>query len=112
MHIIQQEGVNLDPDDPPRTGRLCHRRDDDCDGVIPKLLERGPVLIRFVIVLMVAVLLSPLVASAQAIPNEDVKPENIKRLDFERPIVEYICAGGFIVAAMAIGFKPSKRTHD
>lgn len=37
-------------------------------------------------------------------------PENIEKLPFQRPIWEYVTAGAFLAAAMALGFKPSKRT--
>ncbi|MFQ5429651.1 MAG: hypothetical protein ACE5E1_05000 [Phycisphaerae bacterium] len=67
---------------------------------------------RFVLVPLVAVffLISPV--GAQINETEDIKPDNVKRLKSERPILEYVCAGAFILGAMAVGFKPSKRSHD
>ncbi|MFQ5410684.1 MAG: hypothetical protein ACE5EC_00235 [Phycisphaerae bacterium] len=51
-------------------------------------------------------------AWAQSADDPSARADNIEKLEMERPIVEYVCAGGFLMAAMAIGFKPSKRTHD
>lgn len=43
---------------------------------------------------------------------DDIRPDNVQPLEFERPIVEYICAVVFLLAALGIGFKPSRRTND
>lgn len=39
-------------------------------------------------------------------------PDNIQELPMKRPFLEYALAGCSLLAAMAIGFKTSKRTHD
>jgi len=44
--------------------------------------------------------------------DPSINPENIDKLPLSRPIVEYALAGGFLLAALAIGFMPSKRTKD
>jgi len=41
-----------------------------------------------------------------------IEAANIEPLEFERPLLEYICAGVFLLTALGIGFKPSKRVHD
>ena len=46
------------------------------------------------------------------INDPSVKPENIDLLPAKRPIVEYALAGGFLLAALAIGFKPAKRAGN
>lgn len=56
-------------------------------------------------------LVAPKVSNAQ-INDPSVKPVNVARLESKRPLVEYGMAGGFIVAALAIGFKASKRTNE
>lgn len=60
----------------------------------------------------VTALMSAPTAWAQSEEDPAARTDNIEKLEMERPIVEYICAGGFLMAAMAIGFKPSKRTHE
>ncbi len=70
---------------------------------------------RFVLLLLVwavTALMSAPTAWAQSADDPAARADNIEKLEMERPIAEYICAGGFLMAAMAIGFKPSKRTHD
>lgn len=65
-------------------------------------------------ILMIAGLVC-LVAAPQAlaqIVEGEIRPDNIKRLDFQRPILEYVCAILFLLAAMAIGFMPSKRSAN
>ena len=39
----------------------------------------------------------------------DIQQDNIDKLDYQSPILEYVCAGVFLIATMAIGFKPCKR---
>lgn len=41
-----------------------------------------------------------------------VNPDNVDLLPLARPIVEYTLAGAFLLAALAIGFMPSKRVKD
>lgn len=38
--------------------------------------------------------------------------DNIEELPMKRPVLEYALAGCSLLAAMAIGFLTSKRTHD
>lgn len=39
-----------------------------------------------------------------------IKPINVEGLPASRPLVEYALAGAFLIGALAIAFKPSKRT--
>lgn len=39
-----------------------------------------------------------------------IKPINVDKLPASRPLVEYAMAGAFLIGALAIAFKPSKRT--
>ncbi len=41
-----------------------------------------------------------------------VTAENINLLPTRKPVLEYALAGGFLLAALAIGFKASKRGKD
>lgn len=50
----------------------------------------------------------PTLAIAQ-INDPSVKPENIELLKTGQPVLEYALAGGFLLAALAVAFKPSKR---
>ncbi|MFQ5412042.1 MAG: hypothetical protein ACE5EC_07080 [Phycisphaerae bacterium] len=68
------------------------------------------------ITLLIVWILAFLASASMVVAQTGVDPEtltnNIEKLKFERPIVEYVCAGGFLLTALGIGFKPSKRTHD
>lgn len=66
-----------------------------------------PVLAALVCVVML--LGSP--ATAQ-INDPSVLPENIELPRAEAPILHYALAGGFLLASLAIGFKPSKRAAE
>lgn len=46
---------------------------------------------------------------AGQINDPSVAPENIDKLPAKQPIVEYALGGAFLLAALAIGFKPSPR---
>lgn len=59
----------------------------------------------FVLAVIAAI---PTVAIAQ-INDPSVKPENIELLKAGQPVLEYALAGGFLLAALAVAFKPSKR---
>ena len=50
-------------------------------------------------------------ASAQ-INDPSVSNENIELLKGSQPVLEYALAGAFLLAALAIGFKPSKRNVE
>lgn len=39
-----------------------------------------------------------------------IKPINVDKLPASRPLLEYAMAGAFLIGALAIAFKPSKRT--
>jgi hypothetical protein len=66
---------------------------------------------RIVPLLTVMVLIFASAAVGQVVSGSgDFDPENIEKLPFQRPIWEYISAGVFLAVAMALGFKPSKRT--
>ncbi|MCA9257269.1 MAG: hypothetical protein KDA33_16600 [Phycisphaerales bacterium] len=41
----------------------------------------------------------------------DIPPDNIDLLDYKRAIWENVTGGMFLVMALAIGFKASKRAH-
>ncbi len=67
--------------------------------------------LRRIIVFVSAVLLWVIPAAAQV--NADaLDPESIPPLDAAQPTLAYVCGGLFLLGAMAIGFKPSKRTRD
>jgi len=59
----------------------------------------------FVLAVIAAI---PTIAIAQ-INDPSVKPENIELLKTGQPVLEYALAGGFLLAALAVAFKPSKR---
>jgi len=46
------------------------------------------------------------------IVEEGVKPQNIDELPMKRPVLEYVLAGVFLLAALGLGFMTSKRSHD
>lgn len=60
--------------------------------------------------LSMAALLTAASGAFGQINDSSVKPDNIEMLPVKRPILEYALAGGFLLAALAIGFKPTKRT--
>ncbi len=43
--------------------------------------------------------------------DEGVRMDNINTLETNRPILEYVLAGGFLIGSLALGFMSSKRTH-
>jgi len=68
---------------------------------------------RTLFLMMLCVLVVATTTTVLAQDNADgIQAGNIELLEFERPLVEYICAGVFLLTALAIGFKPSKRVHD
>ena len=71
-------------------------------GGIVKLIAR---VAAFVLAVIAAI---PTIAIAQ-INDPSVKPENIELLKTGQPVLEYALAGGFLLAALAVAFKPSKR---
>ena len=60
-------------------------------------------------VLSVALLASATTVAVAQINDPSVKDGNIDLLPTKKPMVEYALAGGFLLAALAIGFKPTKR---
>lgn len=75
--------------------------------------EEFTVLRRILIVAGLVVSLTALPVLAQAVPEgTEIAPDNIKPLEYARPMVEYICAILFLAVAMGIGFMPSKRVKD
>ncbi len=73
--------------------------------------ENQPVIRRTLFLMLLCALLVATTVFAQS--NVDgIEEANIEPLEFERPILEYICAAVFILTALAIGFKPSRRVHD
>jgi len=44
--------------------------------------------------------------------DPSVQGENIPLLPAKEPVLEYVLAGVFLLAALAIGFMPSKRSAD
>lgn len=61
------------------------------------------------LILSVALLAAATTGAAAQINDPTVKDGNIDLLPTKKPIVEYALAGGFLLAALAIGFKPTKR---
>jgi hypothetical protein len=60
-------------------------------------------------ILMVAIVGLFCAASSAQINDDTVKLDNLEQMPLSRPIAEYALAGGSLVAALAIGFFPSKR---
>lgn len=58
---------------------------------------------------IVVCLAPPLLAQVN---DESVQEGNIEKLPTDRPVIEYALAGCFLLAAMAVGFKTSKRAND
>ena len=63
-------------------------------------------------VLSVALLASATTVAVAQINDPSVKDGNIDLLPTKKPMVEYALAGGFLLAALAIGFKPTKRAGN
>jgi len=49
---------------------------------------------------------------AAQINDESVKGPNIPMLEKEQPFLAYLLLAAFLLSALAIGFKPSKRTQQ
>lgn len=95
----------------PKTSHLWHRRPVGGNRGETPVPQAYSGTFRRILVFVSAVLLSALPAVAQV--NADVlDPENIQPLDPAQPTLAYVCGGLFLLAAMAVGFKPSKRTRD
>ena len=63
------------------------------------------------IVVLAAVLMGTAPVLAQV--NEDgVSATNIEPLAGSQPVLEYVLTGVFLLAALAIGFMPSKRSTE
>lgn len=79
--------------------------------VVARSTENQPVIRRALVLMAPCLLLFAAAAFAQN--NADgIDAVNIQPLEFERPLVEYILAAVFLLTALGIGFKPSKRAHD
>lgn len=72
------------------------------------MIQHGLINRRLAWLFTAAVFLAPTVCLGQ-INDPSVKPDNIELLKGGAPVLEYALAGGFLLAAMAIAFKPSKR---
>jgi len=68
-------------------------------------------ILRRLFVSLSVVLLTAVPAAAQ-VNTDAIDPENIPLLDAAQPTLAYVCGGLFLLAAMAVGFKPSKRLRD
>lgn len=66
---------------------------------------------RCLMAMMLIMMFAASPATAQ-INDPSVKDGNIDMMPAKRPIVEYSLAGGFLIAALAIGFKPAKRSEE
>lgn len=64
------------------------------------------------VVALGAVLFGVILPVAAQINDSSVQPENIELLKSEAPVLHYALAGGFLLAALAVGFKPSKRAVE
>ena len=73
------------------------------------MTSRIRLLVRRCLLSAVLLMVATVLVSAQ-INDPSVKDGNIDMLPTKRPILEYTLAGGFLLAALAIGFKPTKRT--
>lgn len=63
-----------------------------------------------VAVVVVGLTLAWIPAAQAQINDASVQSDNIDKLESKQPVLEYALAGGFLLAAMAIGFKPSPRS--
>lgn len=67
---------------------------------------------------MLPILLGLMLVGLAALPvaaqinDPTVKPENIEMLKAEAPVLHYALAGGFLLASLAVGFKPCKRSAE
>lgn len=46
------------------------------------------------------------------IDDDGVSPDNVEKLPTSTPVLEYVLTGFFLLAALGIGFLPSKRSHE
>jgi hypothetical protein len=75
--------------------------DEECEDVMRKSM----------VLLLTLVLGLGYVAQAQ-VNDQTVSEGNIEQLESSQPIIEYVLAGVFLLASLAIGFKPSKRATE
>jgi preprotein translocase subunit SecG len=73
--------------------------------------EFSAVIIRLAVISAAVVLL--VLAPLQAQVNDDsVSDTNVEPLPSSQPVLEYVLTGVFLLAALAIGFLPSKRSTE
>lgn len=66
---------------------------------------------RLLLALAVGLLAAAPTPVAAQTNDPSVQEGNIELADQSQPILEYALGAGFLLAAMAIGFKPSKRSE-
>lgn len=65
---------------------------------------------RVMFALTVVFLVAPM-ASGQ-VNDDGIPPNNVERLPESSPVLEYVLTGLFLLAALGIGFMPSKRSQE
>ncbi len=63
-------------------------------------------------VVLAAILVAGATSALAQVIEEGVKAQNIDELPMKRPVIEYVLAGVFLLAALGLGFMTSKRSHD
>jgi len=64
------------------------------------------------LILTLAILLGCSARLAAQRNDPGVTSPNIENISVKQPMLEYALMGGFLLGAMAIGFKPSKRSKE
>jgi len=67
---------------------------------------------RRILAVALAIVLCTAVPSSAQVNDESIGADNIEMLPTEEPWLEYTLAVCFLLGALAIGFKTSKRTFD
>jgi hypothetical protein len=62
--------------------------------------------------IMTAVVLAAASCARGQENDPSVPPDNVDKPPAKQPVLEYALAGGFLLAALAIGFMPSRRSKD
>ncbi|HVP11879.1 MAG TPA: hypothetical protein VMV94_11925 [Phycisphaerae bacterium] len=66
---------------------------------------------RLTILIIAAILLCGVPLSAQ-VNDDTVSASNVEPLPTSQPVLEYVLTGIFLLAALAVGFMPSKRSVE
>lgn len=63
-------------------------------------------------IILAAAAMAPVSGAAGQQTDPSVTSPNLGNLSAKQPILEYVLAGGFLLGAMAIGFKPTNRVKE